>query len=62
MSEAFVLQGPDEPLDDGDAAVVADGAESRPDLATFAPSLEPLAPELRSLVANDVLGLVPEQA
>ena len=53
----FVLQRPDEPFDDRNTAILADGAESQPDLLASAPTLECLAPELRSLVANDVLGL-----
>jgi len=32
-SEPFFFQGPDEPLDDGQAAVLANGAESRLDPA-----------------------------
>ena len=56
-SESLVLQRADESLDDGDAAVLADGAETRLDLASLAPTLEPSAPELLALVADDVLGL-----
>jgi len=56
-SEALILERPDESLDYGDAAVLTHGAESRLDLAASAPTLERLAPELRSLVADEVLGL-----
>ena len=56
-SEAFALQRPDEPLDDGNAAVLADCPETRPDLATFAPAFERLTPELAALVTDDALGL-----
>ena len=57
--EALVFESADEPLDDRDAAVLADGTETRADLASLAPSLEPFAPELRALVADDVLGRSP---
>ena len=53
---AFVFQRQDKPLDDGDTAVLAYGAEAWCDPSVIAPVLEPVAPELRALVANDVLG------
>ena len=55
-SEALVLQRPNEPFDERDAAVVANGAEARLDRAAFAPTLERLASELPVLVGDDVLG------
>lgn len=53
-AEAFVFERSDESLDDGDAAVLADGAEARPDAVASAPGLEPRAPELTALVGDDV--------
>lgn len=52
--EAFIFHGQDKPFDDGDAAVLVDRAESRPDLATPAPAFEGHAPELAALVADDI--------
>ena len=57
--EALFFESADEPFDDRDAAALADGAETRLDPASLAPSLEPFAPELRALVADDVPGRSP---
>ena len=45
-----------EALDDRDAAVLPNGAKAWLDLPPAAPGLEARAPELRSLVTDDVLG------
>ena len=45
-----------EPLDDRDAAVPPHGAEPWLDRPATAPGLEAIAPELPSLVTDDVLG------
>ena len=55
--EAFILHRSDKALDDGDAAMLAYGAETRLDLATATPAFERFAPELHAFVADDVLGL-----
>jgi hypothetical protein len=51
-SKPFILEGPDEAFDDGDAAVLADGAESWLSFLAPAPSFEAEAPELAGLVAD----------
>ena len=65
VAQAFLFHRADEAFDERDAAVPADGPDSsshaeaasglrragaRPDAATLAPALEPLAPELRPFV------------
>jgi hypothetical protein len=40
IPQVFVLHGPDEPLDNGDAPMPANGAKARPDVRLFAPLLE----------------------
>jgi hypothetical protein len=54
---AFVLQRTNESFNHGNASVLADGTEAGLDLFAFAPALKPIAPELASLVGDDVLGL-----
>jgi hypothetical protein len=56
QASAAVLERQDESLDDGQAAVLADGAEPRADVEAIAPVLEAVTPELPSLVADQVLG------
>lgn len=46
---ALVLHRPDETLDDGDAAVLANGAETLVDTPATAPTSESLVNELRAL-------------
>ena len=46
-----------EALDHGNAAVLSDGAEAWSDVLPLTPGLEAVAPELRALVTDDVLGL-----
>lgn len=53
-ASSFFLERSDEPFDDGDAPLFADGAESRANAAAPAPALEAFAPELHTLVANEV--------
>jgi len=53
---ALVLHRLDEPLDDSQAAVLADGAESLLDAAGAAPRVELLRCELRSVVCDEVAG------
>lgn len=48
--------GPQEPLDDGNAALLPDGAIAGTDVALAAPTLEDLTEELPALVRDDVLG------
>ena len=50
------LQRQDEPFQDGNTAVLAHGAEPRPNAPSFAPAFESATPELRALVANQILG------
>lgn len=52
----FILERQDESLNQGNATVLANGAEAWCDPLAITPILEPVAPELRPLVANDVLG------
>jgi hypothetical protein len=61
-SRALVLHRTYESLDHGDAAVLLDGSEARPDAAPLAPVLEGVTPELRSLVRDHVLGHAPDLA
>ncbi len=56
-TRALVLERSDEAFGNRDAAVLADGAKPRLDACALAPGLEALTPELRALVADDVLGL-----
>lgn len=56
-AEAFVLHRADKTFDDGDGAVLADGAESRFDLAASAPAFESLVPELEHLSPQRMFGL-----
>ncbi len=49
------LHGQDETLHHGNAAVLAHGSEPRLDASAFAPTLEAATPELRPLVADQVL-------
>ena len=51
---AFVLEAQIEPLHQGNAAVLANGAEARRDPIAITPILERGAPELLSLVTDDV--------
>jgi hypothetical protein len=53
----FVLQSTNEAFDQSNASVLADSAEAGCDLFGFAPSFEPIAPELAALVGDDVLWL-----
>lgn len=50
------LDRKDEAFDDGQAAVFADGTESRLDIAALAPGLEAITPKLASFVADKVSG------
>jgi len=60
-ASALGLHGADEPLDDGDAAVLADRAEAQVDLPAPCPAFQGRAIELAAPVADEVpgLGLVP---
>jgi hypothetical protein len=51
---AFILERQDEPLDDGDTAVLANCTEAWCDASAITPGLEQIAPELLALVADDV--------
>ena len=51
---ALVLQGTYEPLDHGEAAVLADGAEALLDAATPAPCSEIVRSELHAVIRDDV--------
>ncbi len=53
-SRALGLHGPDEALDDRDAAVVPDGAEALTSAAAATPSTEPDGCELSALVGDEV--------
>jgi hypothetical protein len=55
-ARALVLHRAHEPFHDRDAPVLADGTEARSDTLASAPLLERFAPELTTLVADDVLG------
>ena len=57
QSCAFALQSANEALDDSNAPVLPHGTEAGFDLCPFAPALETVAPELATLVGDDVLGL-----
>jgi len=57
-ANALGLEGSDEALDDGDGAVLANGAEAGLDLEALAPRLEGVAEELRPLVEDGVPGLL----
>ncbi len=52
----LVFHGPDESLDNSDAPMLPDGAESRANSLASAPALEAIAPEDGVLVADQVLG------
>ena len=54
-ARAFVLQAQDESLDYRDTAASANGAEPRFYGLAIAPALERITPELRALVADDIL-------
>ena len=56
QSCAFVLQRTNESFNHSNASVLADGTEAGRDLFAFAPALKSIAPELASLVRDDVLG------
>ena len=56
LSQEFILERQDESLDNGDAAVLADGSESQLDYKTLCPAFEGIAPELLAVIADDVLG------
>ena len=51
---ALVLQGTDEPLDDGEAAVLADSAETLLDAVPATPRSELVGRELRAVVGDEV--------
>jgi hypothetical protein len=51
----FVLQTQVESLNERDTAVLANCAKTGLDIIAITPILEPAAPELLALVANDVL-------
>jgi hypothetical protein len=53
-TRALFLHRSDQSLDDGDAAVLADGAEALPDVPTPAPLSEPLVSELRPTVRDQM--------
>jgi hypothetical protein len=53
--DALILQRPDEPLDDGEAAVLPDGPESLADPLAATPRLELLRRELRPVVRDQVI-------
>ena len=53
---ALILERADEAFDNSDAAALTHSAKSRLDTFSFAPGLETVTPELRALVADDVLG------
>ena len=53
----FVLQSTNEAFDHSNASVLADSAEAGCDLLGLAPALEPITPELATLVGDDVLWL-----
>jgi hypothetical protein len=53
-TRALFLHRSDQSLDDGDAAVLADGAEALPDAPTPAPLPEPLVSELRPTVRDQM--------
>ncbi len=53
-AQELSFQRANQPLDEGDAAALADRPEPRTDLATAAPGLEASAPELSSFVDDDV--------
>jgi hypothetical protein len=50
----FNFERQDESFDNGDTAVLANGAEAWCDPSAITPVFEHVAPELLSLVANDV--------
>ena len=52
---AFVLEAQDEPFNERDTPMLADGAEAGCDPLAIAPVLERIAPELRALVADNVI-------
>ncbi len=56
---AFALQASDEPLDQGDAHLLAHDAEAGPNAFPLTPALETLSPELLSFVADQILRLHP---
>ncbi len=51
---AFVLEAQNEPLHQGNAAVLTNGAEAWRDPLAIKPVLERIAPELPALVTDDV--------
>ncbi len=57
---SLTLHRPDESLNDGDAAVLSNGAISRLDLSATAPDLKSIAPELDTFVADYVFRRGPD--
>ena len=55
VPQAFFFHRADEAFDERDAAVLADSPEALPDAAMPAPLLEPVTPELRAFVRDEVL-------
>jgi hypothetical protein len=55
FSRALRLHRPHEPLDDGKAAVLADGSKAWTNTTTATPSPEGVAAELATFVGDDVL-------
>ena len=53
---AFVLEAQNEPLHQGNAAVLTNGAEAGSDPLAFTPLLVRVAPELLAFVANNIFG------
>ncbi len=53
--DALVLQGANEPLNDGEAAVLPDGSEALADASTATPRLELAGRELRPVVGDQVI-------
>ena len=53
---ALILERADEAFDHSNAATLSQCAKSRLAAFVFAPGLEPVTPELRALVGDDVLG------
>ena len=55
-ARALMLERADASFDHSNAAVLADSAKPRLDASALAPCLEALAPELATLIGDDVLG------
>ena len=53
-ARAFSLECEDEPLDDGQAAILTDRTVAWSDVSLSAPSLEPATPELTTFVTDEV--------